>query len=533
MTINKYPQISISFNKYLLISLILFIGILLFISQKNFSIPQPTTKAQSSYVSIGKGCTNAYYIDKDCDGYGVASPNGPDADDNDPEVNTPETVIAKYGNLTNFLHHLGYYPDRIFYIATDGNDDTGEVNNINKPYKTWDKVKPLLQPGDAVIFRGGSYDYIIQCSKLNGTANKPIIVMAYPGEKVIIDAAYSITGFPYSYMIFDGFICDNTGPYAGWGHGIEVLDGSHHLSFKNIEVKHYSCGIKPMAGIHDILVENCVVHDNPHSHGMYFGSREVPNSNLTVRNCIMYRNGRHGFQHNGRVTNLVLENNIIHSNDMGGISLLEGVSNSVIRNNLIFNNNKQGIVFFLYDDANPAILPYDQTNNLIVNNLIWIGKYKRDGSGVSTSDMPAIHFNDATAAQNHSMDGNVFRNNILVTYNGPVFRFDQKKFADTTIIENNVVYRVGGSDKVMTYGGDTYDFDAFQNFSDLIKNNVFQDPKLTDISIDYYSTPEKFNFDYLSDSPAINFGIDTDAPSADLRGNLRTVSYTHLTLPTN
>ena len=88
MNINKSQQISISFNKFLQISIIiiLFLGTLLFFSQKNFSIPQPTTKAQSSYVPIGKGCTNAYYIDKDCDGYGVASPLGSDADDNDPEA---------------------------------------------------------------------------------------------------------------------------------------------------------------------------------------------------------------------------------------------------------------------------------------------------------------------------------------------------------------------------------------------------------------------------------------------------------------
>ncbi|HDI06582.1 MAG TPA: hypothetical protein ENF39_01090, partial [Candidatus Aenigmarchaeota archaeon] len=75
----------------------------------------PAYAGSQSYNPIGKGCTNAFYIDKDCDGYGVASPLGVDADDNDPEVNTPETVIAKYGTLENFLHHLGYYPDRIFY----------------------------------------------------------------------------------------------------------------------------------------------------------------------------------------------------------------------------------------------------------------------------------------------------------------------------------------------------------------------------------------------------------------------------------
>jgi len=235
----------------------------------------------------------------------------------------------------------------------------------------------------------------------------------------------------------------------------------------------------------------------------------------------MYRNGRHGFQHNGRVVNLIVENDIIHSNDLGGISLLMGVSSSTFRNNLIFNNNKQGIIFYLYDSGNPDIKPYDQVNNLFINNLIWIGKYKWDGSGTEPSLHKAVLFSDDTTAQTRSMDGNVFRNNIFVTYNGAIFKFSQQRFANTTTIENNIVYRVGGPDKVMTYGGDTYDFNAFQNFSDLIKNNLLADPKFTDVSIDYNLNPEKFNFDYLSDSPAIDFGIDTDAPSTDLRGNQR------------
>ena len=53
MTINKFPQISMNINKYLSISIIilLFIGILFFFSQ-NFSIFQPTTKAQSNSLSI-------------------------------------------------------------------------------------------------------------------------------------------------------------------------------------------------------------------------------------------------------------------------------------------------------------------------------------------------------------------------------------------------------------------------------------------------------------------------------------------------
>jgi len=74
---------------------------------------------------------------------------------------------------------------------------------------------------------------------------------------------------------------------------------------------------------------------------------------------------------------------------------------------------------------------------------------------------------------------------------------------------------------VMTSDKGDYDFETFESMSSLVKNNLLTDPKFTDVSIDYNLTPEKFNFDYLSDSPAKNHGITTDAPSTDLRSNPR------------
>ena len=45
-------------------------------------------------VTTTTTCTNAYHIDADCDGYGVGGNGliGPDADDNDPRVNTTASV---------------------------------------------------------------------------------------------------------------------------------------------------------------------------------------------------------------------------------------------------------------------------------------------------------------------------------------------------------------------------------------------------------------------------------------------------------
>ena len=46
-----------------------------------------------------------------------------------------------------------------------------------------------------------------------------------------------------------------------------------------------------------------------------------------------------------------------------------------------------------------------------------------------------------------------------------------------------------------------------------IKLEIFED-----VSINYYNQIDKFNFNYTSSSPAIDFGTSTDAPAYDLRG---------------
>ena len=109
---------------------------------------------------------SVFYIDRDRDGYGVAAPNGPDADDSDPTVNTYNSAIAKYGSLEGLLDHLGYHPSRIFY-----NDTQPEI----------------LQPGDLVIYREGVYTgkYPLGSNDVHGTVDKPITMLAMPGKKLL------------------------------------------------------------------------------------------------------------------------------------------------------------------------------------------------------------------------------------------------------------------------------------------------------------------------------------------------------------
>ena len=477
-------------------------------------------------VALGAGATNAYYIDNDADGYGVASPLGPDADDNDPLVNTAQSMLARYGSLENFLPQKGYNPVRIFYVSLDGNNDTGEVDNPDMPFRNWDGVQYELEVGDVVVYREGVHTDYISTSycDLQGTAENPFVIMTYPGELVVIDHVYNAIGVNNaSYVTFDGFVCDNTADVGNQGI---TLYTSSNITFRNIEARNHERGIKGMDDLHYIVIENSVFHDNRASHGIYLGARDLPNTNAIIRNNIMYRNGRHGFQHNGRMTGMVMENNIIHSNTLGGIKFVNGVSHSTVRNNLIFNNRKAGILIEADSDWEnySYIYPYDGDSNLITNNLIWMGQFNWDGTAQSQENEPSYHpaisINDWSGL-NVSLDDNVIRNNILVSSYGAVIDFAEARFADTTTIENNVMYRAGGADNAVTYGETLYSLAAFETFSSMAQNNVFADPLLTDVSFDYYAMPELFNFDYLAGSPAIDFGVDTDAPSEDLRGDTR------------
>ncbi|KKL08750.1 hypothetical protein LCGC14_2572740, partial [marine sediment metagenome] len=393
---------------------------------------------------------------------------------------------------------------------------------------SWNSVSPQLQAGDLVILREGTYTQTVTGNP-NGEENNPIIIMAYPGEKVVFDNAFiSINlGSNSQYNVFDGLIVTNSDWSRGYNSAIRT--SGNNITFRNIEAMHQEIGLKGMEGLHNILVENSVFHDNPIEHGIYLGSRNVPNTNLTIRDSLMYRNGRNGFQHNGRVTNLVLENNILHSNKLAGISLLEGVSDSIFMNNLIFNNRKQGIIINNYDDSQTSILPYNQTGNLFINNLIWIGKYNWDDGGIEPSDHTAILINDLTAADNYDLSGHTFRNNIFITYNGPVFLFEKADYLDNTIVENNVFYRNAGPDSIMRVAGSNYDLGIFENYvvnsGGSASSNFYVDSFSTlfeDVSITYFGNPELFNFDHLPSSPAVDFGIQSGAPSEDLRGTIRT-----------
>ncbi|MEI7503851.1 MAG: DUF1565 domain-containing protein, partial [Paludibacter sp.] len=87
-----------------------------------------------------------------------------------------------------------------YFIATNGNDTTGN-GSINAPYATIMKAHSLVQAGDTVFVRGGTYlmkesqiyskvsiwAYMNYLDKSGISATKRICYWAYPGEHPIFD----------------------------------------------------------------------------------------------------------------------------------------------------------------------------------------------------------------------------------------------------------------------------------------------------------------------------------------------------------
>ena len=472
------------------------------------TVESPVALGRSPAAAKGPGCTTATMIDWDCDGYGPGSPLGPDADDQDPTVNTSATALAKYGSTRALLSHLGYNPKRLIFIDNRENTGKGQADNESRPYRSWDQVAGMVKAGDAVIWRAGTYpDH--PSLQWGGKNDQPIILMAYPGERVILDQpANGIDFVAQSNITIDGLIVQNSA--NGYGEGVFFGDPAVNITLRNMEIRQRGRGVLGMNGLANVLIERSVIHDISVEHDIYLGARERPNRDITVRNNVLYNASYNGFQHNGRVTHMVVDSNIIHSNLLSALSFLQGVSDSVVSNNLMFNNARNCMVLFDYVDGSPVIKPYDQSNDLFVNNTCWVGTRSTSGEDIS---QPAINVESSGLPVN--FDNLKFVNNIFVTQNYATFKFGQSKFLKTAVIRNNVIWNAGGGAYLNTEKGDA-GFETINSGDALKGGNVKADPRFGAVNTAWHNEPENFDFMLREGSPAIGFSIAADAPASDL-----------------
>jgi len=460
------------------------------------------------------GSVNVYAIDRDGDGYGLGCPLGPDADDNDPTVNTYASALKKHGSDQAILtHRYGFGVRRILYVSPTGSDSTAVAGDAGKPFATAEAALRQAQPGDAVILRAGTYKAVgtnvINLNNLHGTSTSPIVIAGMPGERVVLDTAGNddscIKVENCSHLIIDNFLLDNTGQ-SGMGRGM-TMTYCHNILVQQSESRNHFWGVIAMQDLHNITWDNLLVHDNTGEHGLYIGARELPDSHITISNSVIYGNHWQGIQLNGRVSNATLENNIIHSNGQAGIQFIQGVSNSLVRNNLIFNNGKQGIVLYMYDSSDPNIAPYNQTGNLFEYNTVWVGELAPPGGEWGPGIYDAVLFNDSTSGQRGSLANNTFRYNVFVTSEGAAFKYTDSQWASRTTVTGNLFFRTHGDTGVLRTGATALDASGINSLGGSWTANRYADPLFVNVKPAYNKTPDAFDFDLLAESPAKTIGF--------------------------
>jgi hypothetical protein len=222
-----------------------------------------------------------------------------------------------------------------WYVAPDGTPDG--KGTLDSP---WDLPTALAQgpgrtevtPGNTIWLRGGRYtgNFI---SDLNGTADAPIIVRQYPGERAILDknaADASVSGLKVrgSYTWYWGFEIVNS--YA---------DRNRRAPSGDVDTWRGS-GVN-IYGPNNKFI-NLVSHDNGHAFGLW-----DEEGGTEIYGCVIYFNGNnkkeHGiYGHNDQGTQLIADNMIfdgagyglhIYANNAG--SPLSGFQ---IEGNAVFNN---------------------------------------------------------------------------------------------------------------------------------------------------------------------------------------------------
>ncbi len=275
-----------------------------------------------------------------------------------------------------------------YFVATNGSD-SNDGRSEARPFRTLRKVAGVVQPGDVVWVRGGTYSPDVIFSR-GGSADNPIVIESYPGECAILDGAgmsrpSQLRFIGASNYVFRNFIVRNSpgqGVYLNDSHdnlishvetygnglsGFQVINGnrntfSHVMAYDNYDPENgggNADGIGLSSGRDNVidrcavfrnsddgidtwrsvntLVQRCVAFDNGFQGGDGNGIKAGggTDARAVVRYSIAFGNRVQGFNYNsGR--NVVFENNTAFDNGYWGFI----AGNSVLRNNVSYSNSR-------------------------------------------------------------------------------------------------------------------------------------------------------------------------------------------------
>ncbi|OGS22808.1 MAG: hypothetical protein A2314_03890 [Elusimicrobia bacterium RIFOXYB2_FULL_50_12] len=300
--------------------------------------------------------------------------------------------------------------DDFLFVATTGSDTWS--GTINAPFKTIEKAMRSINYGDGktIYVRDGTYHehynwetggVISPLRNKNFTAQDPVEIRSFPGEKAVLD-------------------CDFM------GHGL-MIHISNHVIIDNIEVQNAMAGERggiQVDASHHVMVRDCVVHDSHWSYTMNCTGYIVQSSTEIVIDRATGYNNRDLYSTHHNSSNFLV---YLDNQPQGNIYILN-------------SRSYDSICGFKVKHAGPG--------KLIVHNCQSIGEKKPFAIGSSSSSVRySIAYHGTTGLQAAVSDPNayscgsvLFEHNTIVNAPGTGVYFDSGYLQNGSVIRNNIIY---------------------------------------------------------------------------------------------
>jgi hypothetical protein len=400
---------------------------------------------------------------------------------------TPSRDSSSFDSKLN-LTKPGQVPSGNYYVAITGRDTN--PGTISSPFRTIQKAIDLAVPGDVILVRGGRYEGF-SIARKNGRKDAWITVMAYPGERVIIDPHISSTNHagiridnPSSYWIFDGFEFTDSNP---------LIDEIRKLNLFEVDEQVYH----DMAA--QIRTTRAISQNNA-------ATRE-PNSNLIFRNLEVHGFLRTAIGGHSFYTHY-LNNHVYDTNYYGWYA--QGTYN-IYRGNIV-HDTPRPIQAYGYD-YNPVRHSVYEENLFFRNGLF---PYMHS-SGSYKINAQAIVIN-TPENQNNTVINNIF----IYNGNGIQDRSDNGLIANNVFIGNGLksgtpyaVWITGSGMRVIN----NYFFDNKRNIrndgsNSIVRNNL-------ESSTHAYKDPYRLDFTVIDGASTIDTGEQLREVGRDFFGTTR------------
>ena len=343
----------------------------------------------ASYLSWGAGNAHNKALDR------IEVQPGPDCKGG-------PIVVTVNGKPSNSDHSFSVIAGSIYAVAPTGSDSNS--CSLTAPCATISKVVSVMKPGDAVLLREGTYtegEIWIRALQ-GGSAGRPKVIKAYPGEEVylanaargfLVDADYvtvadlnfqngkflAAVGWASRDQRGDRFINNTFVGVIGWA-AIEIGGHDHLLAGNVCDISGSSAGT--MGHCYYVTQGNNVgilynIGAGAPGYGLHLYDERRENndfqrviSNVVVEGNV-FRNSRQrsgmivsmsdAGGYGNHIENIIVRNNIFTGNNHAGL-ILQGIARGVkVYNNTFYENGLSGI----YVEGDSTLSGVDIRNNLI------------------------------------------------------------------------------------------------------------------------------------------------------------------------